>query len=180
MMKFILFFLSLFFQLGLTGQNVYFARTVYADDFLEWSLHDSLNEQIGELRSRRLPKDQLDGWDLRAGDKIAFIRRSGFGTQVQWLATIDGQSYTLSQTWTGQSDSWRITNNMISYTLSLRIENDGFDWRLLDGDNKSILSIYNEYTRDFRDWALEYDDEQIDQDWVLVSLFLVIRNIPVH
>ncbi|MBK9271626.1 MAG: hypothetical protein IPM48_08500 [Saprospiraceae bacterium] len=161
----------------LAAQDVYFARTVYLDDFTEWSLHDSLNEPIGELRSRRLPNDRLDGWDLRIGDRTAFIRRSGFGTQVQWLATIGSESYTLSQTWAGVSDSWRITNNRSSYTLQMRVENEGLDWRLLDGANQTLLSMYNEFVHDLRDWVLEYDETKVHQDWVWVSLFLVVRNV---
>ena len=162
------------------AQDVYFARTVYADDLSQWSLHDSLDEPIGELRSRGMLHDRLDGWDLRVGDRIAFIRKAGTGQSDHWLFSMEGQPLTAPTTWPGQRDSWRITDNQTAYTLIRRIDDDGLDWRLIDGGGETLVSMYNEYVRDYRDWILEYNEELVGQDWVLVSLFLVIRNIPVH
>jgi hypothetical protein len=162
----------------LHAQDVYYARTLYADDLTEWSLHDSLDEPVGELRSRGLMRDRLDGWDLRIGDRTAFIRKAGTGQTDHWLLSMEGNTLTATTTWPGQRDSWRITDNRTSYTLMRRIEEDGLDWRLVDGGGQTSVSIYNEYKRDLRDWVLEYDDEHITQEFVLMALFVVIRYLP--
>lgn len=73
--------------------------------------------------------------------------------------------------WPGQYDQWRITDNQEAFTLFAKFDEDGVDWRLVDGSNNSVVSIYNEYINDKRDWVLEYDPDKITNSFVVLSFY---------
>lgn len=163
---------------ALEAQAQFYIRSISDFDLSQWEILDSLGEPAGTLRSRAMRGDKLDGWDVDWFGHHAFIRKTGIGDKPDWLMSLNGNQYSARQVWPGQLDRWRITDNTMSYHLVRRLESKGMDWRLENAESRSLVSIYNEFENDFRDWIIEYDPETIETEWLVFSIFLVIRNIP--
>jgi len=56
------------------AQSIYFVRSVFENDLGEWSLRDSVDEELGFLRIRFMNQDKLAGWDCRILEESGTIR----------------------------------------------------------------------------------------------------------
>jgi hypothetical protein len=52
------------------------------------------------------------------------------------------------------------------------VDNEGINWSLYNSKEEVIAFMYNEYSRDLRDWIVEYDAQKIDPALLLFGVFL--------
>ena len=159
------------------AQSIYFVRSVFENDLGEWSLRDSVDEELGFLRIRFMNQDKLAGWDCRILEESGTIRLRWADKPDEWTLQMGGKTFMATPVWPGQYDQWRITDNQEAFTLFAKFDEDGVDWRLVDGSNNSVVSIYNEYINDKRDWVLEYDPDKITNSFVVLSFFIIVRYL---
>ncbi|MBK8642082.1 MAG: hypothetical protein IPN15_07715 [Saprospiraceae bacterium] len=173
-------FLIILFALALNyveAQSIYFVRSVFENDLGEWSLRDSVDEELGFLRIRFMNQDKLAGWDCRILEESGTIRLRWADKPDEWTLQMGGKTFMATPVWPGQYDQWRITDNQEAFTLFAKFDVEGVDWRLVDGSNNSVVSIYNEYINDKRDWVLEYDPDKITNSFVVLSFFIIVRYL---
>lgn len=171
-MKGIHLFVFLCFLKPCFSQDLLFVRSFYSDDFSHWVLKDSNHVELGSIQSFQSFKTVRDHWNIRFGESSGSVKLHWKENPNEWDYLFNQVSYYAAPVWPKQYDKWRITNNSANYSLSYTVDNEGINWSLYNSKEEVIAFIYNEYSRDLRDWIVEYDAQKIDPALLLFGVFL--------
>jgi hypothetical protein len=156
----------------LSAQEISILRAFYANDFRDWLFYDKKENELGTLRTRwQLTKDYSQ-WDIRLGELSGSIVLRWHDHPNEWEIRILDDLITIEPTWPGLKDSWRIHYHGKTYYLNLIPDPEGIQWTL-EQDQTILCNIYNVYYMDSREWEVKRDQEKLDQNLVITSLFLV-------
>lgn len=159
-------------SLPVQAQDIYSFQTYYSNDFREWILEDSAEQQIGTLRASWQFEKDYSQWDIRIGELSGSIYHKWRDQNDDWEIHLQNDFYTAQPVWKGQFDSWRITNNNKTYYVNLIRDPDGFQWKL-SKEQEDLCFLYNTYYYDLREWTIEYFGKVNDPALMVTVVFLV-------
>ncbi|MBK8449010.1 MAG: hypothetical protein IPO78_04080 [Saprospiraceae bacterium] len=163
--------LLVFFTHSVCAQEISYLRSLYADDFREWLFFDARENEIGTLRARWQLSTDYSQWDVRIGEYSGAILLRWNDRPNDWEIRIHNDFLTAAPTWPGHLDSWRITDHSKTYYFNLQRDPEGIQW-VLEQEKEAVCFIYNEYLNDTRDWAIEYQNKEVNLNLIIAAFFL--------
>ncbi len=166
----LIFWISLYSTIH--AQEIQFFQSYYSNDFREWILKDSAEQQLGTMRASWQFERDYSQWDIRIGELSGSIYHKWRDQNNDWEIRLQNDFYTAQAVWKGQFDSWRITNNNKTYYLNLIRDPDGFQWKL-SKEQEELCFLYNTYFSDLREWTIEYFEKLNDPALMVAAIFIV-------
>ena len=156
-------------------------RTYYDDDFREWIIYTSPEEDGAEegeieLRMRWMNRNDWSQWDF-SGDEInGTIKQTFSNNPNQWEVRCNNVVVTAKAVFPNDWREWRITDNNTTLHFKSKWGNNVNQW-MLKNEKNGAFEISAIYEGDPRDWEI-YDDmkEEISLPMKVAMLFIVIYH----
>ncbi|MEL7119617.1 MAG: hypothetical protein AAFO07_09255 [Bacteroidota bacterium] len=173
--------LSLFFFINIahTQQLPRYSTWKWSNSYKEWTIQDSLENNIGEIRMTwQLQNNWLD-WSIDLNRQVGRLKVKYQDNPNQWDFRIGKEIININTVFPNQFNEWILSDG--KFKISIRsIYNDNLEaWEITD-DKHGYFAIITSWQGEFRDWTIIDElDEAISPNFKIAMAYLpILFSLP--
>ncbi len=161
------------------GQQLVGLASRWSNEFTEWEIQTSDNENAGEIRMQWTMQNNWTDWSIQLGGETGRLRIKWKDNLNEWELRMGREIITIRTAWRDRFQEWIVISDEARFTIRPVYGNTLEAWETIN-QGGNYLGLYTSFEGDPRAWTIVDDmGEEISIYTKLALAFMpIIHSVP--